>query len=760
MTPELNTLSKLAASVERRRNAGRALMGLALFCAVLIILPGRWAWWWQAMTSASIVAVITTLLFTLRPVKRTTAQDYAKHLDARFAELEDSTSLLLDTPQDSVLLKLQREKTRDVFAQLEQGGQLTRSLPPVPWKRVGLSWVVLLTLALLSTGVRTEPPDAFEVTAGPPNIVDARVRLSPPAYTAIAPTTADNLNFATFEGSKVDWEVALDGEFGQVQFHFHDGEVLTLSPAGGRNWQSETWSARSAVYRVVADGVDVRNAVFRINAEPDQAPQIRVTQPEDVVRIVPAGAIDALTLNLEFNVEDDYGLSDTRARFTLARGSGEQVRFREAAIEVNPRWQDDRRSATVTHTLDLLELGMEVGDEAYIFAEAVDNRMPSPNVSTSQTYIVRWPAPDDRSVVAQATLAVPVVPEFFRSQRQIIIDTEKLMQQRPDLEEDEFRNRAQSLAIDQKLLRLRYGQYLGEEEDSGIGISMQAALMAHGDEAHEDHDEPDKPDEHDEHDDHDDIEQSEHHDEQGEDVHDGDHALDIDAHDHAAHSEGFSDPEATDTGDAQAVIALNAHMHDRAEQATLFEPETRELLRSALAHMWDAELQLRLSNPDAALPFEYAALKFIKQVQQSDRVYLRRTGFRPTPIDEERRLSGELDEVDSRQLDNDPESASQTRRLRVLLSALTHDRTPDASELGSLTDVIRTRALNDPTWLTALSAMERLQRDASCLDCVNELTQELWRQLDDALPPPSATPIQSHPLQRAYEQRVRKHDAL
>ena len=83
------------------------------------------------------------------------------------------------------------------------------------------------------------------------------------------------------------------------------------------------------------------------------------------------------------------------------------------------------------------------------------------------------------------------------------------------------------------------------------------------------------------------------------------------------------------------------HTHDQAEAATLLDPETRELLRSALDEMWQSEAHLRQGHPELALPYAYRALGFIKQVQQASRIYLARVGLELPPIDESRRLGGD-----------------------------------------------------------------------------------------------------------------------
>jgi hypothetical protein len=60
-----------------------------------------------------------------------------------------------------------------------------------------------------------------------------------------------------------------------------------------------------------------------------------------------------------------------------------------------------------------------------------------------------------------------VKPELFRSERQIIIETEQLLREKDTIKVEDFKKRSNNLGFDQKLLRLRYGKFLGEESESG-----------------------------------------------------------------------------------------------------------------------------------------------------------------------------------------------------------------------------------------------------------------------------------------------------
>src|SRR5690606_33634330 len=92
------------------------------------------------------------------------------------------------------------------------------------------------------------------------------------------------------------------------------------------------------------------------------------------------------------------------------------------------------------------------------------------------------------------------------------------------------------------------------------------------------------------------------------------------------------------------------HLHDIPEAATLLDPKTRALLRRALGEMWQSELALRQARPRDALPPANRALALVKEIQQSDRIHLARTGTGLPPVDFSRRLSGERDGIASRRV--------------------------------------------------------------------------------------------------------------
>src|SRR6185369_16139817 len=96
------------------------------------------------------------------------------------------------------------------------------------------------------------------------------------------------------------------------------------------------------------------------------------------------------------------------------------------------------------------------------------------------------------------------------------------------------------------------------------------------------------------------------------------------------------------------------------------------ILKSALNEMWEAELHLRQGRPAEALPYENKALAYIKQVQQSSRIYLARVGLELPGVDESRRLSGDRKSVTDRTSALAPAQVGDTDALALWQALDTH----------------------------------------------------------------------------------------
>jgi hypothetical protein len=186
-------------------------------------------------------------------------------------------------------------------------------------------------------------------------------------------------------------------------------------------------------------------------------------------------------------------------------------------------------------------------------------------------------------------------------------------------------------------------------------------------------------------------------------------------------------------------------------------------LKAALAEMWEAELRLRTYDPQAALPYEYRALELLKRVQQAARVYVRRTGFEPAPLEPDRnRLTGELDDIASRSRARERQPADTLAAVRAGLAALTAlgagrgDRAEHVRTLEAAGREVAGLAAEDPArHLATLGALRDLITSletggAPCDPCAARSERGLWAALPAPPPAPAAARAGATGVARAY----------
>ncbi|WP_296623465.1 hypothetical protein [Marivirga sp.] len=337
---------------------------------------------------------------------------------------------------------------------------------------------------------------------------------------------------------------------------------------------------------------------------------------------------------LDLTIEDDYGVVSTDIIMTLSRGDGESVRFREMKQAISGISNKlKRQKKNINLPLDTFLL--EPGDELYFYFSAKDNKKPKGNTGRTDVYFLSIADTVESEPVAYEGFALTNEAEYFKSQRQIIIDTEKLLKDQSKISQTDIEQRSNSIGADQKLLRLRYGVFLGEEYETTGGL---------GEVDHSGHDHGVIKGEGNEQEDH-----------------------DHDSHEEQGTESKFSNPIYNETPELEAYV----HAHDESELSTFLDANVKAKLKEALTNMWEAELYLRTYKPKEALPFEYKALKLIKEVKRASRIYVERMGFEPPPIDEEKkRMTGDLDKIDAQATEDDLEEKSFEVKLAESYSQL------------------------------------------------------------------------------------------
>lgn len=625
--------------------------------------------------------IAITVVIALSRARRFDKAWVIRELNLR-PDMEDSADLLFCPDKDlSVLQSLQRERLK---ARISASPSKLRPDWDFNWPMISLGLTALLVAILciisaLNAG-NTDQSMISTTAIGAPKLISAEVAITPPAYTRQAAHRETTFDLKVPQNTRLVWRLRFAPDAANVRLVFHDGESVALR-RDGNGWTATLIAERSRLYRLAADGLPAQ-PLHRLEITPDAPPKVEAVLPDRALTLVTPGQTQ---WPLVFAASDDYGVAPTaELRIIQAQGQGENITFRERTMTLSGTGSaTDKRFAT---RLDLKSLGFAVGDDLIVQLTVHDNRAPSPQEVRSPSLILRWPSDLGAESTGLEALARQTLPAYFRSQRQIIIDIEALLKEKPRLKPDTFLSRSDSIGVDQRLLRLRYGQFLGEEAEG----EREAPPGL----------------------------------EEGHSKNDG--------HDHGGHDHGgqATKPDAAPVfGDGGNVTAEYGHTHDEPEAATLLDPETRATLKKALDEMWQSELHLRQGNPQTALPHAYKALGYIKEVQQATRIFLSRVGPELPPIDNNRRMTGKRDGI------------------APVPFAVTAAPSPDAPVValwtalaeapGAKTD-LPLEALN--RWLRAnegrvsdplslLAAVEAVRGDPGCASCRQTLRGQLWRVL-------------------------------
>jgi hypothetical protein len=549
----------------------------------------------------------------------TREKDLALYLNRHYAALQESADLLL--VHDGKLTPLQQLQKRRVIQQFE------KIYPNIKLPHhLGRAATILLLSISISAGltafsarVRQDKPASIAGISSevdkktlPATMKNSFITILPPSYTGIKGDTTNDFNLKIPEGATVEWRLAFSEKVKQPKIILSTKDSLTFSEDDNDFRLKYTFST-TGFYHIVwrSSGGDLHSTdYFKIDVVKDQPPNISIDNPNQFLEI---DTRDHQDIALKVTLTDDYGLKHANIIATVSKGTGEAIKFREEKLMFDQPKKIAGKKILASRHLNLRKLGLEPGDELYFYIEATDIKMPVANQTRTETYFIVFKDTSSQVTSVDGALGVDVMPDYFRSQRQIIIDTEKLLSDKKGISKQNFNERSNALAHDQKLLRLRYGEFLGEEFVSHIGP------QATDTEEHEAEEDVEKKFGH---------------------AHDTDNEHHLVDEKETSHNHKESVP-----GQKEDPAKAYVHAHDIEEEATFFTQSIRAKLKAAITIMWDAELHLRLYHPEKSLPYQYKALKLLKEISQDSRIYVHRTGFDPPPLKEEKRLTGDLNEI-------------------------------------------------------------------------------------------------------------------
>ena len=627
-------------------------MAFTLLLSTVLIRFFQVPWWWSIPV---FIVCFAALLFIYSSWK-VSEINMAMFLNQQFPQLEESSGLLLKPSETLNLLeKLQVKKVEQVIAQLKT--------PPSFYRKLIRSALVLLAVMAVSSALYFVPVhhassrgsvSSNKTMAGAlpekilPNVSSIQVTVRPPAYTGKDSRTQNLFNVKAEEGADVRWQIKTTVPAESLQLLINGTTVVPLSSTNGNKhlWSVEKNIRSSGFYQLKIDGR--LSELYTLEMIKDAPPVIIMRKPA-AYTVVDYGQPQQITMSV--SIEDDYGIREASVSATTTSGSGEGVKFKEQKLPFT-NFSGGARRYDLQKLLDLPALGVKPGDELYFYVRSVDNFNQE---SRSEVYMISIPDTAQLMSIDGLASGVDIKPEYFRSERQIIIETEQLLKDQKTIPAEAFKNKSNDLGIDQKLLRLRYSKFLGDESEGDTEAG---------------------------------------------------HAED--------NAPGDNDP--ADFNNAQKVMDQVSHEKDGGEDASFFESSNTKQLRVILDEMWKAETRLRTLKPADALPYEYKALRLLKDLQEKGRSYVAKTSVKTTPLKPEKRLSGDLSKigepVNKADFEKKETPEDNIRRALGILENLKAGTGPDKASSEILQQAglqLNRRAAAEPAlYLTSLGAMNRI----------------------------------------------------
>jgi hypothetical protein len=690
----------------RQRYIGYQLLADALLAAACALIMGSMVYRPLGNTAIALAVItfiiVIAILAAFRRPWATNVATICRFLDFSYPELEESSALLLKPANHLNLLEsLQLSKIQQAMAHIPaQPPLFTQRLKKAAWL-FGIALVLSVAIFQLSklwhtsaalgfgsekTGAKSSLPPEKVL----PQIDGVNVRISPPAYTGKGARTQDKFTIEAEEGATVTWNISTNIAVKKIWLLFNEHEKLPLTGTNATEWKASRAINKPGFYQVSIDGK--LSDLYQIQVIKDGLPVIRIKAPKQYTHI---DAGEAPRVTISTTVSDDYGISNAQIYATVAKGSGESVKFKDTTFSFNnASFGGHGRQYNLQRTIDLPKLGMEPGDELYFYIQAQDTHQQK-----NRTDVLIVSIQDTAQLLSMDGIvaAANIKPEYFRSQRQIIIDTEKLLKDKDSISVTAFKTRSNDIGTDQKMLRLRYGKFLGDEEEG---------------------------------------------------------ANEGDENEEVGKAENF--------GDAKLIMDAYTDKHDNAEDATFLEPAVKAQLKATLNEMWRAELQLRLYKPQQALPFEYKALRLLKDLQQKSRSFVAKTSYNPPPIKPEKRLSGDLTKigqpVNQQNIKATADKFETMKKAAAILDQSRHQvlTAPEKRILQLAGTQLAAQASAQPgTYLKAVSALRRILATSAMVNAADRAIVEKAIQktlpVSKTVPYPAAATVDMGLAQRYYK---------
>lgn len=349
-------------------------------------------------------------------------------------------------------------------------------------------------------------PDAASEGMSSKSIVieELRVRVVPPAYTGMSAEEASSSGpVRALSGSQIEVRLRARGSVDGAALSFN-GESNSMRALGDGQFVGNFIASASGAFetRILADETLARPAavVRAVEVDTDAPPEVRISEPasDQLLRSLPDKP-----MSVRWTARDDLGLETATLKYIKSRGAGDAAKFTSGDVAPAQFERANAREWNGTATLDLARLNVQPGDTLVFWMEARDRNPSANNTGRSASLAIAIAGPEGVRLNL-SDLRPNTIGRFLLSQRQIIINTEKLDKVRAGLAREELLKRANAIAADQREFKNSFNDYIkiegaGEDEGGsatgGTQTSIEEQAQASTDEQTkpQDHGIPDPP---------------------------------------------------------------------------------------------------------------------------------------------------------------------------------------------------------------------------------------------------------------------------
>ena len=419
--------------------------------------------------------ILPSVAFLFRALARApTLDELAIRIEERIPEGDGLASALLHLPPDHPYGQELAVRAQPVL----EGSTPGTLLPPWLSRREGVTALLLLGVGAAAVLYAGGPQHLWESWGETPQTLAAagvpsselpdeatpfrpldhlEMVVTPPAYTGLESfQVAPDETLTALAGSRVELHARSPELAISARIIRGDGGPRPLtSDSAPMGWTLETGDRGLALELAqVGDPSGGLDRVIPVEVLPDGPPEVELVEPERDMTL----ATGSGELTLRAQAFDPFGIESFQLTWVHTRGSGESFDFREGSMDWS-QLRDVEDGVEGSLTLDLDELGLGPGDVLHLRATATDGNVvsgPGTGVSrTRQLRVIR--EGDEFSVDVLLGLPLDVDDEPILSQRMILLMTEELLEQAPQLSSQEVAEEARALARQQVRLRDQVG---------------------------------------------------------------------------------------------------------------------------------------------------------------------------------------------------------------------------------------------------------------------------------------------------------------